>query len=181
MRRKDKEIVSKEVVETILAACRVGRLGTVTKDGWPMIKPLNFAYRNGRIYFHSAREGEKMDDINRDGRVCFEVDVPAAFLRAKVQPCQASYIYRSVIVKGRAGIVRDEAERMAALNLLMDKYQPEGGFGGYLPEKLAKTEVVRIDVEEMTGKENLGKVGVREQAEEILKEVLILERKMDRP
>ncbi len=179
MRRKEKEI-SKEAAESLPAGCRVGRLGTIAKDGRPMIKPLNFAYSAGRIYFHSARDGEKIDDIKRDGRVCFEADLPVAFQRAKDQPCQAGYLYRSVVAKGRARIVWDETERMAAFGLLMEKYQPEGGFGGYLPEKLARTEIVRIDVEEMAGKENLGKGGVREQAEEILKEVLLPERKIDR-
>lgn len=179
MRKKEKQI-PKEAAESLLAGCRVGRLGTVSAGGWPMIKPLNFAYKAGRLYFHSAREGEKIDDIKRDGRVCFEADLPLAYVRAKDQPCQASYVYRSVIVKGRAVLVRDEVERMEALDLLMEKYQPDGGCGGYPREKLAITEVVRIDIEEMTGKENLGKGSVREQAEEMLREALPPERTIDR-
>ena len=38
----------------------------------------------------------------------------------------------------------------------MEKYQPEGGYGGFLPEKLAITAVVRIDIEEISGKEDIG-------------------------
>lgn len=163
MRKAKKEIKEKAVAEELLRSCRVGRLGTVGRDGYPMIKPLNFAYHDGRIYFHTALAGEKIDDIGRDDRVCFEVDLPLALVRARNQPCEAAYLYRSVIVKGRARLVADPEERRLAFRSLMDKYQPEGGYGDYLPEKLAITGIVRIDVEQLTGKEDLGKDEVRER------------------
>jgi nitroimidazol reductase NimA-like FMN-containing flavoprotein (pyridoxamine 5'-phosphate oxidase superfamily) len=122
-----------------------------------------------------------MDDIRRDGRVSFEVDVPIAYVRAKSQPCEATYLFRSVIVKGRAHLVDDEAEKVAALNLLMEKYQPEGGYGSYPPQKLAAVGVVRIDVEEMTGKEDLRDGGLREAALRALEEGQPLPLALDRP
>jgi hypothetical protein len=128
-----------------------------------MVKPLNFAYHEGRIYFHCAREGEKLDDINRDNRVCFEVDLPIAYVKGtRDNPCRAEYLYRSVIARGIAVIVEGRAERLLALDCLMRKYQPERGYGPYPEEKLALTCIVRIDIEEMTGKEELGKGEMRE-------------------
>jgi nitroimidazol reductase NimA-like FMN-containing flavoprotein (pyridoxamine 5'-phosphate oxidase superfamily) len=157
MRVAKKEIKDRSVVEDILAKCPVGRLGTTEEDGWPMVKPLNFAYRDGKIYFHSAREGEKIDHINRDSRVCFEVDLPINYVKGTPEnPCKADYLYQSVICKGRARLVSDESERKAALAALMKKYQPEGGYGGFLEDKLAITAVIRIVVETMTGKQDLG-------------------------
>jgi hypothetical protein len=50
----------------------------------------------------------------------------------------------------------------------MEKYQPEGGYGEFLEEKLKITGVVRIDIEEMTAKEDLGKEKLREAALEAL-------------
>ncbi len=164
MRRATKEIQDRTVIEGILEACPVGRLGTIGRDGYPMVKPLNFAYDSGRIYFHTALEGEKIDDIRRDDRVCFEVDQAVAFLKARRQPCEAAYLYRSVIIKGRAHIVGDRDERLFALGRLMNKYQPGGGYGDIPEEKLAITGVVRIDIEEMVGKEDLGKDAVRKAA-----------------
>ena len=157
MRVARKEMRDGADMEQVLAECHVGRIGTIGKGGWPMVKPLNYVYLDGRIYFHSALEGEKIEDITRDSRVCFEVDLPVAYVRGTIEnPCKAAYRYRSVIAKGRAGIVIDDGERLRALVGLMEKYQPEGGYGPFLPEKLALTAVVRIDIEGLTGKEDLG-------------------------
>lgn len=170
MRQNKKKIEDETVIVGLLNACHVGRLGTIARDGYPMVKPLNFAYDRGRIYFHTAKEGEKLDDIRRDNRVCFEVDLPIALVKSKGSPCRAEYLYRSVIIKGRARIVEDASERMAALMRLMEKYQPEGGYGEFPEEKLKMTGVVRIDIEEMTGKEDLGKDQVKDAALKALEE-----------
>jgi hypothetical protein len=159
MRRSKKEIKDKSVIIELLNTCHVGRLGTIGKDGYPMVKPLNFAYHNGRIYFHTAKEGEKIEDIKKDNRVCFEIDLPIAYVKGTMSdPCKAEYLYRSVIIKGKAYIVEDRDERILGLKCLMQKYQPQGGYGDFLEEKLSITGVVRIDIEEMVGKEDLGKV-----------------------
>jgi uncharacterized protein len=164
MRKLKKKITDMAVIIDILNTCNTGRLGTVGADGWPMVKPLNFAIFEDRIYFHCALEGEKLDDIRRDNRVCFEVDLPLAYVKGTMEnPCRAEYLYRSVIVRGRAGIVEDGAERLLALESLMRKYQPDGGYGPYPEEKLALTCIVRIDIEHMSGKEDLGKDEAREQ------------------
>ncbi len=156
MRVKKKEIRDRDVIEGLLRKCAVGRLGTIGSGGYPVVKPLNFVYLDGRIYFHSAREGEKIDDMARDDRVCFEVDVPIRFVKAAHDPCGADYLYQSVIIKGRAHLVEHLDEMLRVLRLLMEKYQPEGGYGAFPEDKLALTAVVAIDVEEMTGKEDLG-------------------------
>jgi hypothetical protein len=164
MRQAKKEITDKHQVIHLLNTCHVGRLGTIGRDGYPMVKPLNFAYHEGRIFLHSAREGEKIDDIKRDDRVCFEADLPIALVKSRGIPCKAEYLYRSVIVKGRARIVEDEAGRLFGLRQLMEKYQPEGGYGEFPDDKMKLTAIVRIDIEEMAGKEDLGKDVMREAA-----------------
>ena len=155
MRRSKKEIRDPETIDALLRTAQVGRLGTIGPDEYPMIKPLNFVYKGGKIYFHTALAGEKIEDIRRDGRVVFELDLPIAYVKGDNNPCSARYLYRSVIVKGRAALVEDRIERVRALKGLMEKYQPEGGYGDFPEEKLAVTGVVRIDIEETTGKEDL--------------------------
>ena len=162
MRQAKKEIKSRDVIIALLNRVQVGRLGTLGGDGYPMVKPLNFAHSDGKIYFHSAREGEKIEDIRRNNRVCFEVDLPLAQIKSLASPCRSEYLYRSVIIKGRAHVVEDAAERIFGLKKLMEKYQPEGGYGDFPEEKLKLTSVIRIDIEAMTGKEDLGKETVRE-------------------
>jgi uncharacterized protein len=155
MRREKKKIQDTAVIDELLHICIVGRLGTNGADGYPRIKPLNFVHLDGKIYFHSATEGEKIDDIRRDNRVVFEIDEPIGYVGSDVNPCSAKYLYRSVMIKGRAAIVDNEEERRRSLKALMGKYQPEGGYGGFLPEKLTITAVVGIDIEEITGKEDI--------------------------
>lgn len=169
MRQHRKEIHERGVIIDLLESCHTGRLGTITRGGWPMVKPLNFAYSDGKIYIHSALEGEKIDDIRRDNRVCFEVDQPIALVKSDGNPCRAGYLYRSVIIRGRAHIVEDSSERLRALKSLMRKYQPEGGYSAFLEERLNITAIIRINIEEMTGKEDLGKEKIREAALEALK------------
>jgi hypothetical protein len=165
MRKLNKKITDLAVVINLLKTSHTGRLGTVARDGRPMVKPLNFAYHEGGIYFHCAQDGEKRDEIRRDNRVCFEVDLPIAYVKGTAEnPCRAQYLYRSVIVRGRAIIVEDRMERLLALDSLMSKYQPEGGYGPYPEDKLAMTCIVRIDIEELSGKEDLGKGELREKA-----------------
>jgi nitroimidazol reductase NimA-like FMN-containing flavoprotein (pyridoxamine 5'-phosphate oxidase superfamily) len=169
MRVAKKEIHDLTVIEELLASSPVGRLGTIGRDGYPMIKPLNFVHHRGRIYLHSAPEGEKIEAILRDGRVCFEVDLPLAYVKSTESPCKADYLYRSVIIRGRAHIVTDREERVSALTALMRKYQPEGGYGAFPEEKLTLTAVVRIDIVEMTGKQDLGKENEREAVLRIIR------------
>jgi len=158
MRQHKKEISDRNVIDDLLRSAPVGRLGTMGRDGYPRIKPLNFVHIDHAIYFHSAREGEKIDDIRRDNRVCFEVDLPIAYIKGgQDEPCRASYLFQSVIIYGKAVLVHDEPERRKALSELMRKYQPGGGYGEFREAKLAMTAVVRIDIETMTGKEDLGK------------------------
>jgi nitroimidazol reductase NimA-like FMN-containing flavoprotein (pyridoxamine 5'-phosphate oxidase superfamily) len=170
VRQSKKEIRDKEIIIDLLNTAHVGRLGTVTGNGYPMVKPLNFVYAAGNIYFHTAKEGEKIDDIRRNNRVCFEVDQPIALVKSTGSPCRAEYLYRSVIIRGRAHIVEEPGEQLDALKKLMGKYQPEGGYGEFSAEKLKITGIVRIAIEEMTGKEDLGRDRVKDAALTALKE-----------
>ena len=165
MRKPHKRITDPAVIFATMDSCQVGRLGTISSDGWPTIKPLNFARDGWALYFHCAQEGEKLDDIRRDNRVCFEVDLPVAYVKGEPdRPCRAEYLYRSVIIRGRAAKVDERGEKIRALDCLMQKFQPGVTFSGYSDEKLEITGIVRIDIDDISGKEELGKGDLRDQA-----------------
>ena len=94
MRRKDKEMGERAEVERMLRGAEVGRLATCVDDE-PYVVPLSFVYRDGRIIFHGAAEGRKMENISRNPRVCFEVD--EAELIPSDDPCKYNYRYRCVV------------------------------------------------------------------------------------
>lgn len=73
------------------------------------------------------------------------------------QAAEFSVEYSSVVVFGRAHLVRDLEEAERALDLLMRKYAPHLTVGkDYEPiprQDLARTAVVRVDIEVWSGKE----------------------------
>jgi len=156
MRRQERKIKDKETVISMLKHSPVGRLATVNRRGFPVIKPVNFVYMDKKLYIHSSKKGEKVEDIRRGSPVCFEVDEPIAYAPATGPACMAGYYYRSVIIKGVAALLKDRERKFKILERLMEKYQPEGGYGAIMEEALKKTAIIEISIREMTGKERLG-------------------------
>ena len=78
---------------------RVGVLGTIGKDGQPVLTPIWFLYRRGKIYMRTALESVKAQNILRDPRasLCVQEERPP---------------YASVTVYGTAA-VGDEMEGLA--------------------------------------------------------------------
>jgi nitroimidazol reductase NimA-like FMN-containing flavoprotein (pyridoxamine 5'-phosphate oxidase superfamily) len=151
MRRREREIRDEAGVLEILEKGLVCRLGLY--DGqYPYVVPMNYGYRNGRMYFHCAREGRKIDILKTNDRVCIEVDIDTRVVRGET-PCRWTAKYRSVIGFGRARILDDEREKKAGLDVIMAHY---GGDGGEYDEKsLQRTSLIEVVLENMTGKQSL--------------------------
>ena len=156
MRRPEKEIKDPETIGALLERTLVGRIATINRKRFPVIKPVNFLYWDGKLYFHSSKQGEKIADIRRGSPVCFEIDEPIAYVVAKGAACSANYFYRSIIVKGKAHLVNQREKKLIILKKLMEKYQPEGGYDEFATAVVQKTTVVEISIEELTGKQSLG-------------------------
>ena len=128
MRRRQCEVTDPQEINRILSSATIGRMATTGTDGYPYITPVNFVYMNGRIYFHCAHKGEKMDNIARDDRVCFEVDIPLAYLDAGFNPdggaCNLHQFYHCVIIRGRARVVPAGDLKTTALNALAAAHEP---------------------------------------------------------
>lgn len=133
MRRKQCEITDQAVIRELLGRCRVGRLATTGADGYPYITPVNYVFFKESIYFHCARQGEKLDNIARDNRVCFEVDIPLSYFDVAFDPsrlpCLVHQFYHCVIIRGRAETVEDIQEKVASLNALMAAHEHTQDFG----------------------------------------------------
>ena len=156
MRRKEKKIEDGQTIRGLLNRSPVGRIATINRKGFPVIKPVNFLYWEDKIYIHSSTKGEKATDIRRGSPVCFEVDEPIAYVAAVGSPCSANYYFRSIIIKGTASFVKHPERKRELLERLMKKYQPEGGYGDIPDPALKKTAVIEISPQEVTGKQSLG-------------------------
>ena len=159
---KKLEIKSKEKVVEFLSSQQTGRIASIDKNGFPQIVPMNFVFINDVIYLHSHIRGEKLDNIRRNKKVGFEVDKSLEFLPSYFSdPTDASLadtLYISVVIKGNASIVSDKKEKTNALNGLMKKSQPEGGYERIKPDMdvLKEVEVIKITPESLRGKYKIG-------------------------
>lgn len=151
LRLSDKKLSAEKECE-ILKNSVYGVLSTCSEDGQPYGVPLNYVYEDGRIYFHCAITGRKLENIAYSSRVCFTVTGCG-----QVLPSKLTTHYQSVIAEGKASIITEDKEKTYALRLLISKYSPE-----YMQEGLSciektssRTIVVRIDIEDICGKGNV--------------------------
>jgi nitroimidazol reductase NimA-like FMN-containing flavoprotein (pyridoxamine 5'-phosphate oxidase superfamily) len=136
-------------------------MATVDPEGYPYITPVNFVFHEGCVYFHCAPKGEKLDNLTRDPRVCFEADVPLAYLEVgfnpEGNPCRTHQLYHSVIIKGIARVVPDGELKTAALNALLAKHEGNRAFAAVTLDSSDNRacRVVEIRPEKMTAKSDL--------------------------
>ena len=65
-------IASRTEMEEILHEETIGYLG-LSLAGKPYVVPLNYAYVEGKILFHCALTGMKLDYLRENPQVCFTV------------------------------------------------------------------------------------------------------------
>lgn len=147
MRRSEREI-SIEGVNGILEVGEYGVLATVGENGYPYATPVSYVYYNKSLYFHSALEGSKLDNIKYNEKVSFCVVGKTKVLQGKF-----STEYESVIVFGKAFEAKGE-EKKEALIAIAEKYSPDFKVEGlqYIDRAIDKTCVIRIEIERVTGK-----------------------------
>ena len=154
MRKTDREIKTISEIEEVLFQARVCRLG-ILDGNTPYIVPLSFGYRDRALYFHSSSVGKKISLIRINGDVSFEFDIDCEVISAD-EPCGWTMSYRSVIGRGRASLLEDREAKIDALNVIMKHYC--GKEFSYPGHKVDNTAIIRVDISEMTGKKNIGKV-----------------------
>jgi uncharacterized protein len=74
IRRADRAMSDERTLETLTRGYS-GRLATVSADGFPYCIPLLYLWIGGEVYLHTtSAAGHLRANIERDQRVCFEVD-----------------------------------------------------------------------------------------------------------
>lgn len=147
--RRGRQILSQEETIAILERGSNGVLACLGDEDYPYAVPLNYVYHNGKIYFHSAMTGHKMDAMMKHPKVSFAVVDQDTIVSEKY----TSY-FRSAIVFGKARIAEGD-ERLEAFRALVEKYsgdQPEENKRREI-ESCTRAYIVAIDIEHMTGKQ----------------------------
>jgi nitroimidazol reductase NimA-like FMN-containing flavoprotein (pyridoxamine 5'-phosphate oxidase superfamily) len=156
------QIKSYARIKEFLHQEHVGRFSTIDVNGYPQIIPMNFVFLNDVVYMHSHTKGEKIENFKRNDKVGFEADRELEFLPSYFEdPKNASLadtLYISIVMKGNASLVTNREEKTLALNGLMKKYQPEGGYDPIQPSMrvLDAVAVIKFTPTILHGKYKIG-------------------------
>ncbi len=149
MRRKRQQLSKRDSL-TALQRGTSGVLALLGDEGYPYTVPISYALVGDQLYFHSAREGHKIDSIRRESKASFCVIDMDCIVPERFTTC-----YRSVIAFGKLRFVEDEEEKQLAIDALTEKYSMQ-----YKDEAAAEIEqmwsrlcLFTMKIEYLTGKE----------------------------
>jgi nitroimidazol reductase NimA-like FMN-containing flavoprotein (pyridoxamine 5'-phosphate oxidase superfamily) len=145
MRRNDK-LMSETETLSLLKNSQEGVLGTISENGYPYTVVVNYVYHNDKIYFHSAKTGHKIDNINFSDKVSFTV-----YTDVKVLGEELNTLYKSLTLFGKAKVVEATEE---VLWELIKKYSKlsEDKAKQMIAKEIDITAVIEIEIEHLTGK-----------------------------
>lgn len=148
--RRHKQALTQEENIAVLQRNTAGVLAVLGDDGYPYAVPLSYVYREGKIYFHCAQSGHKLDAIARNPKVCFCVTD-----QDQIVPEEYTTYFRSVIAFGSACVLTDATQKRQALQWLAARYSPdhEQGRSVEIDRLFAQVCMVEITITHMTGKE----------------------------
>ncbi|MEH2558059.1 nitroimidazol reductase NimA-like FMN-containing flavoprotein (pyridoxamine 5'-phosphate oxidase superfamily) [Bradyrhizobium algeriense] len=154
VRRADRMMSDEHALET-LARGFSGRLASVSEDGFPYCIPLLYLWMDGELYLHTtSARGHLRANIEKERRVCFEVDEQEGVFDYGRFECDSGLAYRSVCLFGRIRVVEDRDIKQRFCEALMAKYgkpetlRPKGFF-----PRIDVITVYAIMAERISGKE----------------------------
>ena len=155
MRRVDRKTSQEDAVR-ILQESDTGFLSTINEDGSPYCVPMAFVYLDGALYFHCARAGQKLDNLQRDARACF-----TCVLHSKTAPAEYTIYFASCVAEGTVHVVESEEERLRANRALTEKYCPDHlDCPAYdrMMRGMPAIVILRMDLSDLCGKANKGQL-----------------------
>lgn len=146
--RRFKQLLPQEECEEILRTMPRGILAVLGDDGYPYTVPLDFLLYQGKLYFHGALEGHKIDAITACDKVSFCV-----LDEGQRNEGDWWYTFRSVVIFGRARLLEDGQYKTEIMTELGRKYMPtEEEIIDDIARNGHRTAIIELTVEHMTGK-----------------------------
>ena len=142
----------RETVYGILDAGLMCHVGYVI-DGYPYVTPTAYWRSGGRVYWHGSSASKMLRHLKSGPRVCFTVALMDGLVLAR-SGFHTSVNYRSVMAFGNAEVIDGEAEKLSALEDMMERIVP-GRWPGLKPptkQEIKATTVVSLKLEEVAAK-----------------------------
>ena len=147
MRRFKQQISEEKCVEILTREPR-GVMAFAGDDGYPYAIPLNFVYDDGKLYFHCAPEGHKLDAIRRCDKVSFCV-MDKGYRREG----EWALNINSVVVFGTIRFVEDQEKAKLICSELCRKFTDDEAYLQHeLEHAFPRVLCLELTPEHMTGK-----------------------------
>ncbi len=148
--RRFKQELNQNEIERILQFNTSGVLALIDSNGYPYSVPISYVYSNGKIYFHSAKSGHKIDAIKNCKKATFCI-----IDKDDVMPEKYTTFYKSVIAFGKVEIVNDREETLSAIAELGEKYYPNHDveLRQEIDKNINRFLIIRLKIEHITGKQ----------------------------
>jgi nitroimidazol reductase NimA-like FMN-containing flavoprotein (pyridoxamine 5'-phosphate oxidase superfamily) len=148
--RRSKQRLPREVAVEILERNTSGVLALSGDAGYPYAVPMSYVYADGKIYFHSAKNGHKIDAIQRNEKASFCV-----IDQDQIVPEKYTTFFRSVIVFGRLRLVEDMEEMQRIAATLAMKYSADfkEGIPKEINASIRNMAVLELTIDHITAKE----------------------------
>lgn len=148
---KTLEITDRRGMEAILEACPLCYVGMADSDGTPYVLPMNFGYRDGFVYLHSASDGRSIEILGRNPRVCLTFTAGDELVCQHPEvACSYRMRSRSVLAWGSVEFESDPARKTEALDVLMRHYSPRPF--RYAAPAVANVRIWVVKLDRMTAK-----------------------------
>lgn len=158
--RRFKQALTQSENELILKNGKTGILALCDGD-YPYAVPLNYWYEQDKIYFHSAKSGQKIEMIQKSDKASFCVIDQDRIIKEEYTD-----YFRSVIAFGRIKIIDDENEKYQAIDNMAKKYYPEdheANRKAAIKRDYQGLLMLRMDIDHLSGKEAIELVRNKEK------------------
>ena len=156
MAKPIKPIPNNAECERILKGSYVGIL-VMCHDEEPYAVPINHAYSDGKLYFHCATAGRKLDVIRANPRVCYVVNNYFGSMEDFADGVRCHGNWESVIAYGKARVIDDPEELRSAFSSFGRYYY--GSDFKPSDRSLETTRAIIIEVESMTARREVPREG----------------------
>lgn len=149
MRRFKQQITNEECI-TVLKEETRGVLSTLGDDGYPYGIPMNHWYceADGKLYFHGAKEGHKIDAVQKCDKVCYTV-----FDKGYRKDGEWALNVKSVVIFGKITLVTDEEKAKEICRALCRKFTDDEAYlKRELKNAFSRVQCLELTPEHMTGK-----------------------------
>lgn len=157
VREPERGVYDRATAYKILDEGFICHVGFTSADGQPFVIPTSYGRVGDQLYIHGSAASRMLRRLNEGIPVCVTVTLLDGLVLAR-SIFNHSMNYRSVVMLGKATIIDDPEEKLAALKALSDHILPGRWAESRQPNEreLKATSILRMPIEEFSAKVRQG-------------------------